>query len=175
MYATPGKQEYIVPLGLLADNTDTGSLWDPLLNSRMYSYNLSSSLLLPSSQTPLAPTEWFYFDGRWGDKFYPISDTRQYSIGTESHYVTGPLGPRWKHLGRKGMCQMDFVQGGNGGEDTCPILTQLRRGRKKWVSAIDPLDGGVDVPWWALGGLDWYIMAWSTVEWLVNAFIMRRR
>lgn len=94
MYGTAGKQEYIVPLGLLADNTDTGSLWDPLLNSRMYSYNLSSSLLLPSNQTPHASTEWFYFDGRWGDKSYPISDPRQYSISTESHYVTGPLGPR---------------------------------------------------------------------------------
>lgn len=166
MYATPGKQEYIVPLGLLADNTDQGPIWDPALNSRMYSYNLSSHMLLPSLNTPQAETEWFYFDGRWGDKLYSIFDPRQYTLISEWHYVTGPLGPRWKALARKSMC------GGRAAD--CVILTQLRNGRKKWVWEMDPLDGGVDVPWWALGGLDWYIMLWSTAQWLVNIFVIRK-
>ena len=65
------------------------------------------------------------------------------------------------------MCQKD--------SEECVILTRLRKGRKKWVWEMDPLDGGVDVPWWALGGLDWYIVIWSTAEWLVKAFIARGR
>ncbi|KAF3939350.1 hypothetical protein ABW19_dt0205752 [Dactylella cylindrospora] len=162
-YATAGKQEYIVPLGLLADNTDTGPIWDLTLNSRMYNYNLSNHLLLPSANNPEAAIEWFYFDGKWGDKFYPFNDTRQYGILGEAHYVSGPLGPRWKNLGRKTVCQRD---------DECMIMTQLRYGRKRWEWEADPLDGGLNVPWWALGGLDWYLVCWFMVEWVVTVFVI---
>lgn len=164
-YATAGKQEYVVPFGLLADNTDTGPLWDLTLNSRMYNYNLSNHLLLPSANNPEAPISWFYFDGHWGDKFYPFNDTRQYGLLGEAHYVSGPLGPRWKNLGRKGVCQRDD-------EEECLIMTQLRYGRKRWEWEADPLDGGLDVPWWALGGLDWYLVCWFMVEWVVAIFVI---
>ncbi|KAK6520560.1 Vacuolar protein sorting-associated protein 62 [Arthrobotrys conoides] len=163
-YATAGKQEYIVPFGLLADNTDTGPLWDLSLNSRMYNYNLSNHLLLPSANNPEAPISWFYFDGHWGDKFYPFNDTRQYGLLGEAHYVSGPLGPRWKNLGRTGVCQRD--------DEECIIMTQLRYGRKRWEWEADPLDGGLDVPWWALGGLDWYLVCWFMVEWVVAIFVI---
>ncbi|KAI4269770.1 MAG: hypothetical protein LQ337_007091, partial [Flavoplaca oasis] len=80
MYATPGNHPYILPLGLLHDSTDRGPLWDPALNALTYIYNHTSSMLLPSKLTPTAPTEWFFFNGHWGDKFYPIDDSRQYEF-----------------------------------------------------------------------------------------------
>ncbi|KAI5199914.1 hypothetical protein E4T39_05971 [Aureobasidium subglaciale] len=43
--------------------------------------------------------------GHWGDKIYPMSDKRQYSFWGQYHYVSGPLGPRYKNLGRKKVCQ----------------------------------------------------------------------
>ncbi|KAL8646105.1 MAG: hypothetical protein Q9226_007017 [Calogaya cf. arnoldii] len=105
MYATPGHHPYILPLGLLHDETDRGPLWDPALNSLTYRYNTTSDILLPSNLTPSAPTEWFFFNGHWGDKFYPFDDSRQYQFAGQYHYVNGPLGPRFKHLSRKNVCQ----------------------------------------------------------------------
>lgn len=105
MYATPGIHEYILPWGLLHDETDRGPLWDPLQNIHSYTYNYLTDELNPSTQSPTAPTEWFYFNGRWGDKFYPLGDRRQYRFGGQYHYVNGPLGPRFKHLGRRKVCQ----------------------------------------------------------------------
>ncbi|KAI9836779.1 MAG: hypothetical protein M1819_000944 [Sarea resinae] len=105
MYATPGTHEYILPWGLLHDFTDRGPLWDPLLNSHAYTYDYLSDTLRSSNVTPSAPTEWFYFAGHWGDKSYPLSDKRQYRFAGQYHYVNGPLGPRFKNLGRKKICQ----------------------------------------------------------------------
>ncbi|KAI9787505.1 MAG: Vacuolar protein sorting-associated protein 62 [Geoglossum umbratile] len=105
MYATPGIHEYILPLGLLRDVTDRGPLWDPLLNSHTYTYDTATDTLRSSNVTPHAPTQWFYFNGHWGDKIYPLSDSRQYSFAGQYHYVNGPLGPRFKNLDRKSVCQ----------------------------------------------------------------------
>ncbi|KAL8765428.1 MAG: hypothetical protein Q9209_007496 [Squamulea sp. 1 TL-2023] len=105
MYATPGAHPYVLPLGLLHDQTDRGPLWDPTLNSLTYTYDHNSDVLLASNVTPTAPIEWFYFNGHWGDKFYPIDDDRQYQFAGQYHYVSGPLGPRFKHLGREKVCQ----------------------------------------------------------------------
>ncbi|KAI9841567.1 MAG: Vacuolar protein sorting-associated protein 62 [Sclerophora amabilis] len=126
MYATPGIHEYILPWGLLRDVTDRGPLWDPLLNSHMYTYDYRSDDLRSSNVTPHAPTEWFYFAGHWGDKHYPLSDPRQYQFAGEYHYVNGPSGPRFKNLGRKTVCQ------GNG---PCHIRNWIHETRRKrrWV------------------------------------------
>ncbi|KAI4185208.1 MAG: hypothetical protein L6R41_004265 [Letrouitia leprolyta] len=105
MYATPGRHPYVLPLGLLHDQTDRGPLWDPALNALSYNYNYHTDNLSPSNLNPEAPTEWFYFNGHWGDRFYPLEDARQYVFAGQYHYVNGPLGPRWKHLGRNGLCQ----------------------------------------------------------------------
>lgn len=113
MYATPGGHPYVLPLGLLHDQTDRGPLWDPALNSHTYTYNHTSDILRASTLTPSSPTEWFYFNGHWGDKFYPLDDSRQYEFLGEYHYVNGPLGPRFKHLGRRKLCQ---------GRDTDPCV-----------------------------------------------------
>ncbi|RMZ69812.1 vacuolar sorting-associated [Pyrenophora seminiperda CCB06] len=39
------------------------------------------------------------------DNFYPLSDPRQYRFLGQYHYVNGPLGPRFKNLGRQEICQ----------------------------------------------------------------------
>ncbi|KAF6228476.1 hypothetical protein HO133_008206 [Letharia lupina] len=118
MYATPGTHPYILPLGILHDETDRGPLWDPALNSLTYTYNHVTDTLHPSNRTPDAPTQWFYFSGKWGDKFYPLNDNRQYGFAGEYHYVNGPLGPRFKHLGRRKVCQGRY-------SDPCVIKDQL--------------------------------------------------
>ncbi|KAI1921058.1 Vacuolar protein sorting-associated protein 62 [Ophidiomyces ophidiicola] len=105
MYALPGIHSYILPWGLLHDQTDTGPLWDPALNLYAYTYAVHNDSLYPSQLTPDAPVEWFDFRGHWGDKIYPLSDRRQYSFAGQYHYVSGPLGPRFKNLGRKKVCQ----------------------------------------------------------------------
>ncbi len=105
MYGTPGHHEYVLPLGLLHDTTDRGPLWDPLLNALMYTYNVGSQELRPSDVNPEAPTEWFHYRGHWGDKFYPLDDPRQYRFAGQYHYGSGPLGPKFKNLGRSTVCQ----------------------------------------------------------------------
>ncbi len=105
MYATPGLHPYVLPYGILHDETDRGPLWDPALNSHMYTYSLHNETLRSSNLTPHAPTGWFHFMGKWGDKFYPLNDRRQYRFLGQYHYVNGPIGPKFKHLGRKKVCQ----------------------------------------------------------------------
>ncbi|KAL1638994.1 Vacuolar protein sorting-associated protein 62 [Diplodia intermedia] len=127
MYATPGTHSYILPWGLLHDITDRGPLWDPALNVHSYTYDYQNDTLRSSTKTPHAPVEWFYFVGHWGDKFYPLSDPRQYRFAGQYHYVNGPYGPRFKNLGRKKVCQ------GNG---DC-IIKQFIGGTraKRWTGA----------------------------------------
>ncbi|KAL1961831.1 hypothetical protein VTN77DRAFT_1000 [Rasamsonia byssochlamydoides] len=129
MYATPGIHEYILPWGLLHDETDRGPLWDPLLNLHSYTYNYQTDTLRTSNLSPMAPTEWFYFNGHWGDKFYPLGDRRQYRFAGQYHYVNGPLGPRFKHLGRHKVCQGDYT-------DPCVIRTFIGEDRraKRWAA-----------------------------------------
>lgn len=105
MYATPGLHPYILPWGLLHDQTDRGPLWDPSLNLRSYTFDLSSRVVRSSVHNPKAPTGWFNYAGHWGDKYYPLSDPRQYRFAGEYHYVNGPTGPRFKNLGRIDVCQ----------------------------------------------------------------------
>lgn len=128
MYATPGIHEYILPWGLLHDETDRGPLWDPLLNLHSYTYNHQTDVLRPSTLSPTAPTEWFYFNGHWGDKFYPLGDRRQYRFAGQYHYVNGPLGPRFKHLGRRKVCQGGYT-------DPCVIRNYIgeERRAKRWA------------------------------------------
>ncbi|RMZ77186.1 hypothetical protein DV738_g4466, partial [Chaetothyriales sp. CBS 135597] len=104
MYATAGLHPYILPWGILHDQTDRGPLWDPSLNSHAYTYDPKNDTLRASNLTPQAPTAWFHFAGRWGDKYYPLGDKRQYRFAGQYHYVSGPLGPKFKDLDRKKVC-----------------------------------------------------------------------
>lgn len=127
MYGSPGTHTYVLPFGILYDITDRGPLWDPLLNMQSYTYDYDTDVLRSSTQNPRAPTSWFYFLGHWGDKFYPLSDPRQYKFAGQYHYVNGPLGPRYKRLGRKQICQ-------GTDEEPCNIRTWInsRNMVRKW-------------------------------------------
>lgn len=118
MYATAGQHPYILPWGILHDETDKGPLWDPALNCHTYTYDYRNDTLRASTLTPKAPTEWFFFAGHWGDKFYPLGDKRQYRFAGQYHYVNGPLGPRFKNLSRKKIC-------GSPDSDPCVIKNWL--------------------------------------------------
>lgn len=119
MYATSGLHPYILPWGILHDQTDRGPLWDPSLNSHTYTYDTKQGILRASNLTPDSPTSWFHFAGHWGDKFYPLGDKRQYRFAGQYHYVNGPLGPKFKNLGRKKIC---------GGPESQPCVI------KQWLS-----------------------------------------
>ena len=129
MYPRPGLHPYILPLGILHDQTDRGPLWDPLLNTMSYTYDTKNDTLSASNYTSDAPTEWFFFNGHWGDKLYPMDDSRQYEFVGQYHYVTGPLGPRFKHLGRRKVCQGPY-------KNKCVI--------KQWLEA----EGEGEIPIW---------------------------
>lgn len=146
MYATPGLHPYILPLGLLHDQTDRGPLWDPLLNTLSYTYALTTKALTPSNHTPHAPTNWFFYNGHWGDKLYPMDDSRQYQFAGQHHYVSGPLGPRWKNLGRRKVCQGRY-------SDRCVVRHWLGgEGVKVWPGGdedvgVEEMEGLVDGGW----------------------------
>ncbi|KIX03717.1 uncharacterized protein Z518_07270 [Rhinocladiella mackenziei CBS 650.93] len=124
MYSTPGTHPYILPWGILHDVTDRGPLWDPALNSHAYTYDYKADILRSSNLTPSAPTEWFQFRGRWGDKFYPLNDKRQYRFAGQYHYVNGPKGPKFKDLDRKKICA---------GPEESPCVI------KNWLSSGDKI------------------------------------
>lgn len=104
MYATPGTHRYVLPWGLLHDETDRGPLWDPALNSYSYILDLKTDTLINPNNTAVSPTDWFHYQGHWGDRIYPMNDTRQYRFAGQYHYVSGPVGPKGHGLGRANVC-----------------------------------------------------------------------
>ncbi|KAF2722403.1 carbohydrate-binding module family 18 protein [Polychaeton citri CBS 116435] len=136
MYATSGLHPYVLPWGLLHDETDRGPLWDPSLNSHSYVYDVHKKTAKASTHTPQSPTNWLSYGGHWGDKYYPLSDPRQYRFAGQYHYVNGPTGPLFKNLGRKEVCQ------GNG---ECHIKSWLGGGGKTHRLPLeeDVEDGGL--------------------------------
>ncbi|KAI0201921.1 vacuolar sorting-associated protein [Astrocystis sublimbata] len=128
MYAMPGKHPYVLPFEILKDLTDRGPLWDPSLNFRSYWYDYSAPEgegLEPTQENPEAPTGWFHFRGRWGDKLYGLDDERQWRLFGQYHYVTGPQGPKFKNLGRRKVCQ----------SSKCRIIHSIAEGQKgSWIS-----------------------------------------
>ena len=121
MYATPGAHPYVLPFGILHDETSKGALWDPSLNVLAYGYNATSGELTSGNLTSGAPTKWAFFNGRWGDKSYPLDDPRQYQWGGQRHYVDGPRGPLDKNLGRGWVCQ-----GPEGPRGRCTVRDKLK-------------------------------------------------
>lgn len=136
MYATPGLHPYILPWGILHDQTDRGPLWDPALNSHTYTYDHEKDVLRSSTLTPDSPTSWFHFAGHWGDKFYPLGDERQYRFAGQYHYVNGPLGPKFKNLGRKKIC---------GGPDSQPCVIKHWLGDGLKAARLQPKGAEADL------------------------------
>ncbi|KAH6697097.1 vacuolar protein sorting-associated protein [Plectosphaerella plurivora] len=150
MYAQPGLHPYVLPFKILKDVTDRGPLWDPAKNAYSYWYdymrdieegldldidgddriealdthkNANTASLVPTTENPNAPTSWFHYAGPWGDQVYSLADLRQWRLFAQYHYVTGPLGPKFKHLGRAKMCV----------KERCNILNSLKPGQT-WYS-----------------------------------------
>jgi hypothetical protein len=99
----------------------------------------SKDAFVPASRNPDAPTSWFWFKGHWGDKYYQLSDERQWRFAMQYHYVNGPFGPRYKNLGRSMVCQSG---------KTCRMLESIEEGKKSsWISSrsLLPEEGLVDV------------------------------
>ncbi|KAF2772612.1 hypothetical protein EJ03DRAFT_307020 [Teratosphaeria nubilosa] len=133
MYATPGLHPYVLPFGLLHDQTDRGPIWDPTLNLQSYTYERVNKTLRSSVINPYSPTSWLNYAGHWGDKYYPLSDPRQYRFAGQYHYVNGPTGPKFKRLGREQICQ---------GHGTCHIRKWL--GGDHAVRELPPEEGEED-------------------------------
>ncbi|KAI9645269.1 hypothetical protein NHQ30_006004 [Ciborinia camelliae] len=106
-YAIPGTHDHTIPdlnlpAGLLQDYTSRGTLWDPVLSSYFYTYDIpSASFTAASEGSPVGAME---FVGRWGDAQYPKADRRQKEFFGFWKFVGGPTGPRDKQLGRTKVC-----------------------------------------------------------------------
>ena len=132
MYATPGLHPYVLPFGLLHDQTDRGPLWDPAQNVHSYTYDVQNQTVRASTRNPKSPISWFNYAGHWGDKYYQLSDPRQYRLAGQYHYVNGPTGPRWKNLRRKEVCQ--------GYRGPCHIRHWLGEGKARRLPPDDDED-----------------------------------
>lgn len=113
-YPTAGDQPYVLPFGMLKDVTGRGARWDPIRNFYGYTYELSTTrgahgegTFRAATLNPRAPTSWLQFNGRWGDQRYPLNDTRQYRFFGETHFASGPTGPKDKRLEREEVCDSD--------------------------------------------------------------------
>lgn len=133
MYATPGLHPYILPWGLLHDQTDRGPLWDPAQNVQSYTYDTKNKTLRASTRNPSSPVGWLNYAGHWGDKYYPLSDPRQYRFAGQYHYVNGPTGPKFKRLGREQVCQ---------GHGPCRIRNWLGSDRARRLPVEDGEEEG---------------------------------
>jgi Vacuolar protein sorting-associated protein 62 len=110
-YPTAGDQPYVLPFGILKDDTGRGVQWDPIRNFYAYTYEASAArggrgngTFRAATLNPRAPTSWLHFSGHWGDQRYPLDDSRQYRFFGETHFSSGPTGPRDKRLEREGVC-----------------------------------------------------------------------
>ncbi|EHY56138.1 Vacuolar protein sorting-associated protein 62 [Exophiala dermatitidis] len=100
----------------LVDIADKGRLWDPVKPAWFYKYDPDTDTFVSADMGTDSgsgdggdgatyPTDWFYFQGAWGDKKYNDSDPRQKTVpyfGLKK-YEDGPTGPKFKHLVRKGL------------------------------------------------------------------------
>ncbi|EEH07572.1 conserved hypothetical protein [Histoplasma capsulatum G186AR] len=120
VYATPGTHDHTIPGfnlpgGLLEDETDKGVLWDPILSMYAYSYNNATEKFKPYDAS--TPTNYLYFDGRWGDEQLPDDAEGQIVLFGQRKYVSAPDGVKFKGLVREKVCP------GNG---ECMIWDGLR-------------------------------------------------
>ncbi|KPM39835.1 hypothetical protein AK830_g6718 [Neonectria ditissima] len=108
---------------VLLDYCDAGQLWDPVLSAYFYHMDPTSfalTRLSPSGATTPPDSNlrsFFYFTGIWGDAEYPGDHDGQKTVPVFGlkRYVSGPQGPIWKQLVRKGLFPDDpepkqFVQ-----------------------------------------------------------------
>ena len=115
-YASAGTHDHAIPhfnlpLGILMDKCDRGTLWDPTLSAFFYKYvpkvpgdnSAGGTFSAYYDEAGATPVAWLQFMGHWGDERFPAGDPRQRekNIGKHFKYEGGPTGPRDKVLERK--------------------------------------------------------------------------
>ncbi|KAL2860283.1 hypothetical protein BJX68DRAFT_224825 [Aspergillus pseudodeflectus] len=106
VYSIPGGHDHTIPgvnlpIGFLVDQTDQGTLWDPILGAYAYSYASDTQTFEPYD--PSYPVNWLDFNGRWGDDALQGGP----ELFGQAMYVGGPTGPRFKNLDREDVCPSD--------------------------------------------------------------------
>lgn len=87
-----------LPTGLLVDQTDQGTLWDPAAGAFAYSYAPATGSFEPYDSS--YPVNWLNFNGRWGDDELQGGP----ELFGQAKYVGGPNGPKFKKLERGEVC-----------------------------------------------------------------------
>jgi hypothetical protein len=113
-YATAGTHSHAIPnwnlpVGVLMDRCDRGTLWDPTLNAYIYKFRYDPSAIHEPGHGYFTgydkshPIGLVRFMGHWGNDRLPESDPSQkgHNIGGNWKYEGGPTGPRDKELERK--------------------------------------------------------------------------
>ncbi|KAH3900905.1 uncharacterized protein SCDLUD_002365 [Saccharomycodes ludwigii] len=134
-YASVGQHAHDVPLffSALSDFTDRGYMWDPALN--FYGYLVEKQenssnieIFKPFRKRELLElgVDWLQYQGHWGNKRLPMSDSRQKLCPFQWRYIDGPTGPTGKNLFRDKVCQnykfWNFWHG-------CPLRRSIKRGQ----------------------------------------------
>ncbi|PQE19253.1 hypothetical protein CJF32_00010956 [Rutstroemia sp. NJR-2017a WRK4] len=106
-YATPGTHDHTIPDfnlpgGLLQDYTSRGTIWDPVLSSYFYEYDIANKKFTAADQK--SPVSAMEYQGKWGDAQYDSTDPKQKQFFGFWKFVGGPTGPGDKQLGRKKVC-----------------------------------------------------------------------
>lgn len=107
LHSTPSTHEHTIPGldlpgGLIEDETDEGTLWDPILSAWSYQYNKTDQTFTP--YVPGTPVNWLYFDGKWGDQQLPDDWEGQHNLFGQRKYTSAPNGPKFKDLDREDVC-----------------------------------------------------------------------
>jgi hypothetical protein len=113
-YATAGTHSHAIPnwnlpVGVLMDRCDRGTLWDPTLNAYIYKFRYDPSAIHEPGHGYFTgydkshPIGLVRFMGHWGNDRLPESDPSQkgHNIGGNWKYEGGPTGPCDKELERK--------------------------------------------------------------------------
>ncbi|CCD55659.1 hypothetical protein ACHAPC_005269 [Botrytis cinerea] len=106
-YAISGTHDHTIPdlnlpAGLLQDYTSRGTIWDPVLSSYFYTYDIATKKFSKASED--SPVQAMEYLGKWGDAQYPEDDKRQKKFFGFWKYVGGPTGPATKGLVRDKVC-----------------------------------------------------------------------
>lgn len=109
-YVTSGKQKRD-PGGVLYDQTDSGSVWNPSMNYLSYTFDGNKTYIGKGNndKNHLGREEkygnWLYFSGYWGNRRLSTKDRRQREYLSKLYkYVDGPSGPLTKNLMRISPC-----------------------------------------------------------------------
>ncbi|KAL5334085.1 hypothetical protein BJX70DRAFT_402933 [Aspergillus crustosus] len=106
VYSISGGHDHTIPGlnlpgGFLVDQTDQGTLWDPVLGAYAYNYAAATQSFEPYDSSH--PVNWLDFNGRWGDDALQGGPV----LFGQAKYVGGPNGPKFKNLKREQVCPSD--------------------------------------------------------------------